>query len=162
MVDVEVSRVKATCAWDAVAPAMFSMCMCSRARSAAAATGAFTGSLGWNTSEDRDTHARPRTPGDQGGRWAQPSSGRREEGGGDGQAEGDRDQAGQCCWNPLSISQAPGEPAEPRREQWRRRRRSARPAHEGSKAQQPGGCICSAWTTPQLPSLPLFIEMKER
>lgn len=50
----------------------------------------------------------------------------------------------------LSISEAPGDPAESRGE----RRRSVRPAHVGSKAQQPGGCICSAWTTPQLPSFP--------
>lgn len=30
----------------------------------------------------------------------------------------------------------------------------------GNEVQQPGGGICSAWTTPQLPSVCLFIEMK--
>lgn len=63
------TRMKRTCTWDSVAWALLSICTCSGAHSPAAATGAFTGSLGRNTSEERVTRACPRTSGDQGGRW---------------------------------------------------------------------------------------------
>lgn len=122
-----------------VRAAMLRICTCSRAPAAAAATGAFTGSLGRNTSEERDPRARPRAAAERGGCWedAGPSHGQGE-GRRDSQAERDKDQAGQLFWNPASISEAPGDPGESQREQ----RRSVRPAHYvGSAAQQPGGAF---------------------
>lgn len=42
---------------------------CVQSSAAAAATGAFTGSLGRNTCEERDTRARPRAAADRGACW---------------------------------------------------------------------------------------------
>lgn len=90
---------------------------CVQSSAAAAATGAFTGSLGRNTCEERDTRARPRAAAGRGACWEgagpSPCQGGGVGGGRDSQAERDNDQAGQFLWSPASISEAPGDPASP-------------------------------------------------
>lgn len=124
---------------------MLGFCTCSRESvcvqrpAAAAATGAFTGSLGRNTSVERDTRACPRAAVDQGACWEKATFGQSQGGGRrDSQSERARDQAGQLLGSPASIPKAPGDPGQSHREQ----RRSVRPAHHvGSEAQQPGGAF---------------------
>lgn len=131
-------------------PATWTVCTCSGAAAAAAATGALTGSLGWKGDP------RPSQDIGRAGRTA----GGREGGGGDRRAGGDTDRwvGGGRTFRRTSVHLG-ATPAEPRGG----RRRSVCPArYVGSEAQQPGGPFVLRGLPPQLPSIPLFIETKGR
>lgn len=115
---------------------MFSICTCSRAPAAAAATGAFTGSLGRNTSEERDTRARPGAAADRGGCWEHAIDS--ETGGVTVEQKETKIRRVSSSGTLRPSLEAPGDPGEGQREQ----RRAVRPAHYvGSEAQQPGGAF---------------------